>query len=167
MWLAGVSNFSPIGGTSEDWFEATLRSSARGGRRDWRSHRRATYTDDPRSHRVALRGPPTVAAQMRPEFGWITGNLCDLSKGYFATTFLSSSLTFAGHHRCMQIKLSGRAAADLDRAAPARAVQTGIDGGRYDDAEKIVQLRSGPKTDWQERSPRDGAHQRIGGSMSR
>ena len=25
------------------------------------------------------------------EFGWITGNLCDLSKGYFATTFLSSS----------------------------------------------------------------------------
>jgi hypothetical protein len=26
-------------------------------------------------------------------FGWITGNLCDLSKGYFATTFLSSSLT--------------------------------------------------------------------------
>ena len=29
----------------------------------------------------------------RPEFGWITGNLCDLSKGYFATTFLSSSLT--------------------------------------------------------------------------
>jgi hypothetical protein len=27
------------------------------------------------------------------EFGWTTGNLCDLSKGYFATTFLSSSLT--------------------------------------------------------------------------
>src|SRR5262245_38425239 len=25
------------------------------------------------------------------KFGWITGNLCDLSKGYFATTFLSSS----------------------------------------------------------------------------
>src|SRR5262249_16794230 len=24
---------------------------------------------------------------------WITGNLCELSKGYFATTFLSSSLT--------------------------------------------------------------------------
>ena len=30
---------------------------------------------------------------LRPEFGWISGNLRDLSKGYFATTFLSSSLT--------------------------------------------------------------------------
>ena len=39
--LAGISNFSPIDGTSEDWFEATLRSSTREGRRDWRSHRRA------------------------------------------------------------------------------------------------------------------------------
>src|SRR5262245_6595816 len=42
--------------------------------------------------------PPTVAARTRivsavPEFGWITGNLSDLSKGYFATTFLSSSPT--------------------------------------------------------------------------
>jgi hypothetical protein len=27
------------------------------------------------------------------EFGWIPGNLCDLSKGYFVTTFLSSSPT--------------------------------------------------------------------------
>jgi hypothetical protein len=26
-----------------------------------------------------------------PEFGWILGNLCDLSKAYFAMTFLSSS----------------------------------------------------------------------------
>ena len=26
-----------------------------------------------------------------PEFGWIPGNLCGLSKGYFAMTFLSSS----------------------------------------------------------------------------
>src|SRR5262249_29384386 len=42
--------------------------------------------------------PPTVAARTRivsavPEFGWITGNLSDLSKRYFATTFLSSSPT--------------------------------------------------------------------------
>src|SRR5215472_9744948 len=49
-------------------------------------------------HRSASRAvPPTVAARtrmsLRPEFGWITGNLSDLSKGYFATTFLSSSLT--------------------------------------------------------------------------
>jgi len=28
-----------------------------------------------------------------PEFAWIPGNLRDLSKGYFAPTFLSSSLT--------------------------------------------------------------------------
>jgi hypothetical protein len=49
----------------KDWSLTSLKD-----RRDWRSHRRATYTDDPRSHRVALRGPPTVAAQMRPEFGW-------------------------------------------------------------------------------------------------
>jgi hypothetical protein len=28
-----------------------------------------------------------------PEFGWIPGNLCHLSKGYFAMTFLSSSPT--------------------------------------------------------------------------
>jgi hypothetical protein len=28
-----ISNFSPMDGAFEDWFEATLRSSARGGRR--------------------------------------------------------------------------------------------------------------------------------------
>jgi hypothetical protein len=55
----------------------------------------------PREH--ACRGPgarpelriPGAAAQTRivsvVEFGWIPGNPCDLSKGYFATTFLSSS----------------------------------------------------------------------------
>jgi Aldehyde oxidase and xanthine dehydrogenase, a/b hammerhead domain len=33
-WLvASISNFSPMDGVFEDWFEATLRSSARGGRR--------------------------------------------------------------------------------------------------------------------------------------
>src|SRR5438876_584439 len=47
-------------------------------------------------------GPSCVSAtpqlkrewSLRSEFGWIPGNLCDLSKGYFATTFLSSSLTW-------------------------------------------------------------------------
>jgi hypothetical protein len=29
-----------------------------------------------------------------PEFGWIPGNLCEFSNGYFAPTFLSSSLTW-------------------------------------------------------------------------
>jgi hypothetical protein len=29
---------------------------------------------------------------LRPEFGWIPGKLRDLSKGYFATTFLSSKM---------------------------------------------------------------------------
>jgi hypothetical protein len=37
----------------------------------------------PRTWHWARAAPPTVAAQtpLRPEFGWITGNLCDLSKG--------------------------------------------------------------------------------------
>src|SRR5262249_14590442 len=41
-----------------------------------------------------LRLPPSQLEReysLRPEFGWITGNLCELSKGYFATTSLSSS----------------------------------------------------------------------------
>jgi hypothetical protein len=33
------------------------------------------------------------ASEEELEFGWIPGNLCDLSKRYFATTFLSSSPT--------------------------------------------------------------------------
>src|SRR5262249_60992904 len=45
----------------------------------------------------ARRAFPHAAAQTRiisvPEFCWFPGNPCDLSKGYFATTFLSSSLT--------------------------------------------------------------------------
>jgi hypothetical protein len=48
--------------------------------------------------RMAL-GPSCVspAPQLKrdwsssPEFGWIPANLCDLSKGYFATTFPSSN----------------------------------------------------------------------------
>src|SRR6266446_9771595 len=43
-------------------------------------------------------------SSLQPEFGWITGNLCDLSKGDFATTFLSSSLTCPA----TQSRLSGR-----------------------------------------------------------
>jgi hypothetical protein len=31
--VGNISNFSPMDGAFEDWFEATLRSSARGGRR--------------------------------------------------------------------------------------------------------------------------------------
>src|SRR5262249_10832306 len=46
--------------------------------------------------RPELRLPPSQLERewsLRPGLGWITGNLCDLSKGYFAPTFLSSSLT--------------------------------------------------------------------------
>jgi hypothetical protein len=49
----------------------------------------------PRSWHRARAAPPTVAARTRivsaAGIRLITGNLCDLSKGYFATTFLSSS----------------------------------------------------------------------------
>jgi hypothetical protein len=42
--------------------------------------------------------PPTSQLKRErspsPKFGWIPGNPCDLSKAYFATTFLSSSLTW-------------------------------------------------------------------------
>ena len=45
---------------------------------------------------------PHAAAQTRiisvPEFCWFPGNPCELSKGYFATTFLSSSLTCPATH---------------------------------------------------------------------
>src|SRR6516225_4358332 len=46
---------------------------------------------------------------MRPEFGSITGNLCDLSKGYFATTFLSSNLICPARRPVSECRHSGAA----------------------------------------------------------
>ncbi len=85
----------------------------------------------PRSWHWARAAPPTVAARTRivsrPEFGWITGNLCDLSKGYFATTFLSSSPTLPAT-QC-DIRPRGGAKINVARAggrehpaAPARGL---------------------------------------------
>src|SRR5262249_27871870 len=49
----------------------------------------------PRKHScVSATTPLKREWSLWPEFGWFPGNLCEFSKGYFAPTFLSSSLTW-------------------------------------------------------------------------
>jgi hypothetical protein len=60
---------------------------------------RKTLPEDPGRTRPELRvSRPQLKREwsLWPEFGWIPGNLCDLSNGYFATTFLSSSPSLSG-----------------------------------------------------------------------
>ena len=81
-----ISNFSPMDGAFEDWFGATLRSSARGGRR---------LAQSPLSRHRCLLIKMTrarIARTPQSKLNLLSLRLCDLSTGYFATTFLSSSL---------------------------------------------------------------------------
>jgi hypothetical protein len=56
-----------------------------------------------------------------PEFGWISGNPCELSKEYFATTFLSSSPTTSATHSGLRRLEFKTASYDIEHRTAAKA----------------------------------------------
>jgi hypothetical protein len=65
--------------------------------------------------------PARAACPRHRSFGWIPGNLCGLSKGYFATTFLSSSPPCPATQQGLP-ELGWKTLADICRADPPRPV---------------------------------------------